>query len=204
MRTGNTSITTLELRDIIKKEILSRKNHEDKGQHKRPLLVAIDGRSASGKTTLAGELAEEFDASVIHMDDFFLPVELRTPERFAMPGGNVHFERFQEEIMTPFEEGRLESYRRFDCKVLDFEEKKKQVKQGDVLFVEGAYSTLPRFGRYYDFSVFMDITYEEQIKRIEKRNGPEKCKQFVDRWIPLEEAYINAYQVKEQADYYIR
>ena len=39
-------------------------------------VLAIDGMSASGKTTLAEELAEQFSGSVIHTDDFHLPFEL--------------------------------------------------------------------------------------------------------------------------------
>ena len=32
------------------------------------------------------------------MDDFFLPMELRTAERLEEPGGNVHYERFSAEV----------------------------------------------------------------------------------------------------------
>jgi len=53
------------------------------------VIVAIDGRCGSGKTTLAALIAKEFDCSVFHMDDFFLPPGLRTPERLGEPGGNV-------------------------------------------------------------------------------------------------------------------
>ncbi|MCL1877401.1 MAG: hypothetical protein FWF80_00945, partial [Defluviitaleaceae bacterium] len=62
-------------------------------------VIAIDGRSASGKTTLASELAAQTGASVIHMDDFFLPQDLRTEERLNTPGGNVHHERFASEVL---------------------------------------------------------------------------------------------------------
>ena len=66
-------------------------------EEKRPLVIAIDGRAASGKTTAAEQLRFILGGSAIHMDDFFLPVSLRTAERFAEPGGNVHYERFCEE-----------------------------------------------------------------------------------------------------------
>ena len=52
-------------------------------------IIALDGRAASGKTTMARQLAELLDAEIIHMDDFFLPMELRTEQRLATPGGNV-------------------------------------------------------------------------------------------------------------------
>ena len=62
------------------------------------VLAAIDGRCASGKTTLAAQLQQQFDGSVIHMDHFFLRPHQRTPQRYQEPGGNVDRERFLEEF----------------------------------------------------------------------------------------------------------
>ena len=36
------------------------------------VLVAIDGRCAAGKTTLAASLQAQLECNVFHMDDFFL------------------------------------------------------------------------------------------------------------------------------------
>ena len=79
------------------------------------VIVAIDGKCTSGKTTLASKLAELYDCNVFHMDDFFLRPEQRTSERFAEVGGNVDYERFQEEVLFPLRSGKAFSYRPFDC-----------------------------------------------------------------------------------------
>ena len=63
------------------------------------VIVAIDGKCTSGKTTLASRLAAFYDCNVFHMDDFFLRPEQRTTERFAEIGGNVDYERFWEEVL---------------------------------------------------------------------------------------------------------
>lgn len=75
-------------------------------------VIAMDGRAAAGKTTLAEELAVTLGGAVVHMDDFFLPGELRTPERLAAPGGNVHAERFVEEVCLICGGGEAFRYRR--------------------------------------------------------------------------------------------
>ena len=62
-------------------------------------IIALDGRCASGKTTLAKDAAELFGASAVHMDDFYLPLALRTEERLGTPGGNVHYERFLTDVI---------------------------------------------------------------------------------------------------------
>lgn len=67
----------------------------------RCAFVAIDGPCASGKTVFAASLHERFGGNVLHMDDFFLRPEQRTPERFAEPGGNVDRERFEAEVLKP-------------------------------------------------------------------------------------------------------
>ena len=64
------------------------------------VVVAIDGKCTSGKTTLAARLAEIYDCNVFHMDDFFLRPEQRTPERFAQIGGNVDYERFRRKFCS--------------------------------------------------------------------------------------------------------
>ena len=69
------------------------------------VLVAIDGRCAAGKTTLAASLQAQLGCNVFHMDDFFLRPEQRTPERLHQPGGNVDFERFLTEVLRPLYDG---------------------------------------------------------------------------------------------------
>ena len=60
----------------------------------KPLLIAVEGRCASGKTTLASALQKELGCCVFHMDDFFLRPEQRTRERLLTAGGNIDYERF--------------------------------------------------------------------------------------------------------------
>ena len=75
-------------------------------------VIAIDGMAASGKSTLAARLAEELDGCVIHMDDFFLPPELRTQERLSSPGGNVGLtvSKMMGIELEWVQEGKLPSY----------------------------------------------------------------------------------------------
>ena len=85
----------------------------------KPLIIAIDGRCASGKTTLAQAISEQLDCNVIHMDDFFLRPEQRTPERLSTPGENIDHERFLEEVLIPLSKGLPIKYRPFECHKMD-------------------------------------------------------------------------------------
>lgn len=163
----------------------------------RPRVICIDGRSAAGKTTLAAALGKTIGADVIHMDDFFLPAELRTPARLAEPGGNVHYERFEEEVLPFLKKEAPFSYRRFDCHKMQLTEE-RPVSSVEWRIVEGAYSMHPNFGEYADLYIFLDISPDEQMRRIISRNGKEMAEIFRTRWIPLEENYIQAF-IKKSA-----
>lgn len=166
----------------------------------RPVVIAIDGRAGSGKSTMAQQLAQLLDAAVVQMDDFFLPTELRTPQRFAQPGGNVHYERFAAEVLPHLARPRPFAYRRFACgEVMDYDGE-RQVPAKPYRIVEGTYSHHPALGRYADLTVFSQVEAEEQLRRIEVRNGPELAQLFRTRWIPLEEAYFAACRTEQNAD----
>ena len=160
-------------------------------------IIAVDGRCASGKTTLAARLGAQLDAQVLHMDDFFLRPEQRTPERYAEPGGNVDRERVHA-VLEQVKRGEAGSFRRFDCDEMELADEKEIHAQR--VIVEGAYSMHPDLRAFYDLSIFLTIPYEKQLERLERRN-PERLQMFINKWIPLEEAYFKELKVEEACTY---
>lgn len=168
-------------------------------QEKSRVIVAIDGRCASGKTTLASVLREKLSCEVIHMDDFFLPPEKRTEERLHTPGGNVDYERFAEEVMKPLKAGQSFVYCPFDCRTQSLKEP-VGVGCSRVIIIEGAYACHPTLWGNYDLHVFLDVDAKLQMERILARNGAAGAERFAQKWIPLEEAYFAAYGIKERCE----
>lgn len=154
-------------------------------------LVAVEGGSASGKTTLAALLGRIYGCNVFHMDDFFLRPEQRTAERLAEPGGNVDRERFYEEVLRPLTRGRPVAYRRYDCHAQTLGMAVETAPR-PLNIVEGAYSMHPALAGSYDLSVFLRVPPDLQRARILARNGPEAGQCFFTQWIPLEERYFAA------------
>lgn len=164
-----------------------------------PFVIAIDGRAASGKTTIAKALAEITDASIVHMDDFFLPAALRTSERYLSPGGNVHFERFREEVLPYIRKPGSFRYRAFNCSVMDYD-REVIVPDNHFRIVEGSYSMHPAFGDYADLTLFVSVPASIQRSRLEEREGGVRSAEFNRKWIPLEEAYIKSSGADKKAD----
>lgn len=183
-------------------EVVREKQREKKAEG-RSCVIAIDGPCASGKTTLAERLAAATGAGIVHMDDFFLPVELRTKERLGEPGGNVHYERFLEEVIPALLRGGDFAYRRFDCGRMEMGEW-RQIRAAEAVIVEGSYSCHPKLGDYMDLRIFLEIDGKLQRERILRREGKEAAERFWKRWIPMEELYLETYRIRERADILMR
>lgn len=162
------------------------------------VLVAIDGSCTAGKSTLAAALKAHYHCNVFHMDDFFLRPEQRTAQRLAEDGGNVDYERFREEVLEPLKEGVSFSYRPYDCGSGQLKDA-VEVIPGRVNIIEGTYSHHPYFEDPYDLKVFLTISPEVRRQRILHR-PPFLHKRFFEEWIPMEQAYFQAFRIEEQCD----
>jgi len=160
--------------------------------------VSIDGRCASGKSTLGALLQRVYGANVFHMDDYFLPFERKTPERLAEPGGNVDYERAFDEILSRPADGEI-VFRPFDCSVQALGEPVR-VAPKPLSVVEGSYALHPALRGGCDLKVFLDIDAARQSARILERNGPEMYARFVNEWIPLENKYFDGTDIRSLAD----
>lgn len=165
------------------------------------LIVSIDGRCGSVKTTLAAELKRVYSCGLIHMDDFFLRPEQRTAERLARPGENVDHERFLQEVLLPLSAGKSFSYRPFSCSSGTLTAP-VSVSPGRITVVEGSYSCHPQLRGFYDLRIFLSTKNESQLRRITERSGARSAAVFAGRWIPLEEKYFSGCDVLNCCDMY--
>lgn len=163
-----------------------------------PVVVAIDGYAASGKTSAARLLSGVFGASVIHADDFFLPFDMRTKERLQEPGGNFHRERFAAEVLPNLRHGIEFTYGAFNCSNGEIEPVK--VAPSRLTIIEGAYCLHPALGKYADLTVFSPIAGDKQELRILRRDGREMFDKFDRIWIPMEKKYNKTFGIADSCD----
>ncbi len=204
--------TIVDMKEIRFKEVVEAITELlEEPEQEEGMLVAIDGRSGSGKSYLADYLQKIFAArkvntKIFHMDDFYLQNAQRTEERMAEPGGNVDYERFREEVLIPIFYGDTVKYRPFNCRLMDFDpEEMTEIRPGRLNIVEGSYSQHPYFGAPYALRIFMDIDSESQLENIRNRIGDDasRLEKFKTVWIPKEEAYFAAYKIEEQSDFVV-
>ena len=167
-------------------------------QQKRPVILAIDGRCGSGKSSLGHVLEEVFSCSLVHMDDYYMPFEKRSQNWMEIPAGNMDLERFRTEVLEPARQGKDICYRPFCCQKGQIGESRR-LPAASLLVVEGSYSHHPVLKEYYDRTVFLTCGKEEQIRRLQEREG-DYFPRFQEIWMPLEERYFQAFGIEERAD----
>ncbi len=163
------------------------------------VYVAIDGNSGAGKSTLAALLGNIYDCNIFHMDDFFLPPELKTQARLKEVGGNVDYARFYEEVIRGLQSGRSFEYQAYDCMAMALGQWKRAAPKR-LHVIEGSYSMHPILAGSYHLKVFLRLREEEQSRRILMRNGPALHKRFLNEWIPKENQYFQEMRIAEQCD----
>lgn len=141
------------------------------------MRVAIDGRSAAGKTPLANSLVrpvEARDRPVIRasVDDFLRPAAERHARGRMSPEG-YYFDEFdypavRERLFEPFGPGGTRRYR---TKWLNpstdrpFDEAIRVTPDDATLLCDGIFLFRPELNDLWDFRIFVDINAEHTIER---------------------------------------
>lgn len=160
------------------------------------LRVAIDGPCASGKSTLGSILREIYNCPLFHMDDFFLRPEQRTPQRLAEPGGNVDYERFSQEILSPLLAGQPIRYKPWLCHSETFGTE-VTADPAPLSVVEGCYCLRPDLRHAFQLRIWVDAPWPVRRLRLLERGGPDCLARFEQQWIPLEHKYFEHYNVSD-------
>ena len=164
------------------------------------VLVALDGRCGSGKTTLAAQLAERFPQSItVHTDDFYLPPSRRVTGWEKIPCANMDIQRLRNEVVAPARAGQAFSYQAYSCREGAYLPP-HLLGPAPLVIVEGSYSCHPTLADCYDLKVFVTCSKEEQARRLLAREG-ERYSGFTARWIPLEEGYFAKFQIEQTVDF---
>jgi uridine kinase len=173
-----------------------------------PTRVAIEGRSAAGKSTLADELAaavrargrEVMRASI---DDFHRPGHKHrsrrggwTPQSYYDEG--YDYEAFRDLLLTPLGPG---GSRRCRPALFDsfhdnwLPEDWQTVGDRTVAIVDGAFLLRPELAEHWDFVVWLDVDFETMVARARRRDvawvgsADEVEARYRRHWIPTHELY---------------
>jgi uridine kinase len=126
----------------------------------RTRLVCVDGPAGSGKTTLAGRLADAVGATVVHMDDLYAG--------WTLTGG---FGRLAAGVLRPLAEGRPGAYARYDWHTGRFEDECSAVPVPEVLVVEGCGSAPRAIDAWVVLRIWVEAPQPVRLSRGIARDG---------------------------------
>lgn len=172
---------------------------EKMAEHPDGCVVAIDGMSNSGKSTIGNLLTEVTEAGLVRMDDILTPAGRMQVVSKGWPGGNVNYAMFQRDILPNLSSEKAFSYPYFANHSLVLN-RKRRVRRSPWRIVEGSYSQHVVFGDYADVKVFVRCARPTQRSRVVARDGVRLAPSYFRIWIPQEDEYFEFFRLWEKAD----
>ncbi|OLB51063.1 MAG: hypothetical protein AUF60_00795 [Gemmatimonadetes bacterium 13_1_20CM_69_28] len=165
------------------------------------LVVAIDGRSGSGKSTVAEAVARAIDAVIVPCDDFFAAGvsdaewDRRTPAQRAADA--IDWRRLKREALEPLRTGRPARWHAFDFSAGPRRDgtyplQRTPTERGPkpVVLLDGAYSARPELADVVDLTVLVEAAPTTRETRLAAREATDFLRQWHARWDPAEAYYF--------------
>lgn len=168
------------------------------------MIVAVDGPSASGKSTFASAMADAAGpATVLHLDDFYrpMPVAARaelTPAEGAQQLFDV--DRLSTQALAPLRAGRSARFQVYDWATNRLGEW-REAPAARLVIVEGVHAADKRCRTFLDVIVFVKTPPQVRWERMLAR-GQNSAEQ-IRRWLAAEDRYFTEHGVLEAADWVI-
>src|SRR3989442_389859 len=165
------------------------------------LVVAIDGRSGSGKSTVATAVAQAISAVIVPCDDFFAASvrdagwDRRTPEQRAADA--IDWGRLKREAIATVRTGRAARWYPFDFLAgpradgsYPLQTTPTDLAPKPVVLLDGAYSARPELADVLDLTVLVEAAATTRAARLAMREAPDFLRQWHARWDLAQEYYF--------------
>lgn len=139
----------------------------------RPFIVGIDGRSGTGKSTLAAGLAQKLNAVVIEGDDFYAGgTEVRSDYVALRAAACIDWTR-QRSVLHELASGRTAMWRAFDWDAFDGRlcVEPTGIESKPIILLEGVYACRPELSDLLDLRVLLTVPDTVRRTRLLRREG---------------------------------
>jgi uridine kinase len=158
-----------------------------------PVLVALDGRSGAGKSTVAHLVGTRAAALVIDGDDFY------------RGGGDAFWDamgpaekvdlvidwRRQRAVLERLRRGQRAQWRPYDWEADDGRPGKELTAgPADVVILDGAYSARPQLADLFSLHALLDVPRDARRERLLRREGERHRAEWEARWGEAEDLYF--------------
>jgi len=166
-----------------------------KADRRRPLLLAIDGRSGVGKSTLAARVAARVGGTVVEGDDFYAggtdaEWAQRTVE--AKVTACIDWRRLRSEALEPLLAGRAPVRRPFAVEGgAELAAPTRTLAPAPVIILDGVYSARPELQDLVDLAVLVEVPNDDDRRqRLVAREGATFMNAWHSLWDDAETHYF--------------
>lgn len=174
-------------------------------RNSKPILVALDGRSGTGKTSIAKHIADRLNGVEIQADNFWIggsdeEWDKRTPQEKADKA--IAWKRIRTEVLEPLLAGKSASWHSFNWKDGEgLAEESIKAKPTRLVVLDGAYSSRPELQDIIDLSILVELPDDtNRRERLVSREGKEYMDNWHKRWDPAEDYYFSKVRPRSSFD----
>ena len=173
-----------------------------------PVVVALDGRSGTGKSTLGLEIAAAVNGTYVDQDDFYSGGEIdqwRVLSPEIRIDKCIDWQRVLRDVIIPFHASLPIHYHPFNWETMDgLATEAISLKPSDVLILDGAYSTRPELAEFLDLTVLVTLDDALRRQRIMDREGEDWTLEWFTVWDAAENLYFGHMRPESAFDIVIR
>ena len=155
-------------------------------------LIAVDGRSGSGKTRLAGQLATPIGAPVIHLEDLYPGWDGLAGTAEVLAGW----------VTGPLGRGQPARWRRFDWDAMSYAEW-HTTGPADVIILEGCGSVRSGLAAAYAARIWVEAPAVTRQRRLRDRPDWAAYQPHARQWAMAEDRLYRAEQTRRCCEFII-
>lgn len=202
------SIKRCEIFNKIEKDITKNKSNN-------AFIIGVNGVDTSGKTKFSLALHRYlvscgYDTIIIHMDDFHNLRSIRNSgdnEIDSYIDNAFNLELLEQEILSKIKENNSID---IELSLVDLEsdtrtnKNRYKIEKETIVIIEGVLLYRHPIENYFDYKIYLDIEFEEVLRRAEIRDVPIYGIDFLQRYkrkyIPIQLWYIENCMPKQKSD----
>jgi uridine kinase len=169
-----------------------------------PIVVAVDGRSGTGKSTLSAWIAGRVGATLIDQDDFYAGGDFDDWRRLTSrekADRVIDWRRVRAEALLPLRAGRPARWHPFDWETMDgLAPESIEAQPSPIVILDGAYSSRPELADLIDLSILVTLPDDVRWARLRRREGEDLTLDWQAVWDEAEAYYFRTVRPPEAFD----
>lgn len=179
--------------------------------HGAPLVIALDGRSGVGKSTIASQLAAVLQGTIIPTDDFFAAEltsadwDARSPIERARDA--IDWLRLRRLVIEPLRAGEPAIWYPFDFAAGEHADGSYAMASEPVrrdpariIILDGAYSSRPELANLVDCAILVEAPAATRRERLALREAADFLEAWHLRWDAAEDYFFTEVRPRESFD----